>query len=493
MSEYPSRFARTLPPLYKHPPHPDLSSSPPIGQLRPITPNSAGTMAQPDRRHSFDPHNTHALSSPDFPPILSLLACFPPNPPSHNHSPAYLFPDDPLPEFSLPDNGLVTPVSHPAGTVVQDIFPANPMPRAPTTRTRQKAPARVPSPDEDLEAIGLEILLHVLPAAKGKAAKPDPIKFGPVQANVDMEHSDLLEKVAEVVNTDIPFLATLSMEWCFIKPANSLFLPLHNDAGWKSLKNQMCNPPKSSTQYIIIQMDAPVKKPQAPDASWSRSDPGHTSALDTVYDIDDGFDGEDGPKKPATFDQGLEEIIDKLTVSWIGTRNHLCFSSDEFAIPLASNFFKESAAIKKKSARAEAPIPNAVAGLSMAALPMSSNPTAQSLQPQFPFYQAPYPYTPFPPMGYPPPPFPSYPGLYGHPFPMETPSRSDRLRHEQSWDESSPPHQKRRRSERTVDPPSSPAFSSGSLDEFLDENPGFMQGQSRSSRNWTSKLGMIFR
>jgi hypothetical protein len=98
MSEYPSRFARTPPPLYEHPPqytgNLDLSSSPPIRQLRPITPDGAGTMVQPgactyiyslrpggpdnfkDRRHSFDPHNTHTLSSPDFPPNLSIPSSF---------------------------------------------------------------------------------------------------------------------------------------------------------------------------------------------------------------------------------------------------------------------------------------------------------------------------------------------------------------------------------------------------------------------------------
>ncbi|KAJ7202250.1 hypothetical protein B0H12DRAFT_1330823 [Mycena haematopus] len=508
------RHSHTPPPVYEHPPQypatgaPSSSPRSPLGVLRPISPSSAHGLGP----LSFDPLNSHSFD--DFPPfpLLPPRSSATSNPSSRNQASTFFFPDEPLQDLSIPDDPTLS------------VFPASAAPKPRATRVRQK-PAVSPPPDAepdpvDDESIDFEILVHVISPqkqsakkSKAKGPKPGPVKFGPIQANTDMDLNGLLEQLAEAVDSEIPFLAAASVEWRWLKPANSLFLPLRNDTGFKSLMNQIRNPPKNvSSRYIIIQMDAPVRKPQTQNLPWSRSEEkAGTSSAFNVDPDDGGFDDDEQPNKKATFDEGLEDEIDKLTeryppgvclvhptIACFHNRvNDLHFELDRnkkivwaaaikkgtaslITAPVGSNFFKASAAIKKKTGGPSAG-PSATALDAVAPLPTTATPT-QSLPPQFPFYQTPYPfppsipgYPPFPPMGYPPS-FPSYhPSPYGPPSHIhtwdQTPSRSSRSRRERSWDGSSPPREKRRRSERDRDPPSSPAVSGGSLDDFVERHP----------------------
>jgi hypothetical protein len=52
------------------------------------------------------------------------------------------------------------------------------------------------------------------------------------------------------------------MEWRWLKPQNSPWLPLRNESGFSSLIRQLLSPPKAvSVAYIIIKMDEPMKAP----------------------------------------------------------------------------------------------------------------------------------------------------------------------------------------------------------------------------------------
>ncbi|KAJ6565654.1 hypothetical protein B0H10DRAFT_2238923 [Mycena sp. CBHHK59/15] len=147
-------------------------------------------------------------------------------------------------------------------------------------------------------------------------------------------------------------------------------------------------------------------------------------------------------------------------------------TSTILAPPLGSNHFKAKAALKKIAVTATASAPSVEPPATQAAPPAAPPPATPCPNPYG------YPSAPsYPPlMGYPPflSPFPSYQPhrFYGHPSHMlpwqDTPQPR---RRERSPDGSSPPRassSKRRRE----DPPSSPAFSGGSIDEFLTQNPG---------------------
>jgi len=98
--------------------------------------------------------------------------------------------------------------------------------------------------------------------AKKPAAKVDPHGLGPGTADVGMEWEAFLEVIAEVLETEPGFLFIDSMEWRWVKPANSMFLPLRSRLAYISMIKQLKAPPKNvSGSYIIVRMDEPVRKP----------------------------------------------------------------------------------------------------------------------------------------------------------------------------------------------------------------------------------------
>ncbi|KAJ6514352.1 hypothetical protein C8R47DRAFT_1313674 [Mycena vitilis] len=512
-------MARRTPPPLRYEPVPeyvsqhtalDLSSSPSVGDLRPISPtDSLGEMEQQVFGHritpsfhpnslSFDPtsldiHPSHPLYRSGDPNDTA----FPPSPPR-------------LP--SQVDDDDLPPRQH----GMQSVFFASPVPKPVVSRTRHKATAAPPAPaaaasDEEVEErIEFDVLVHVLPPpakapARGKkAAKVEPAKFGPFVANTEMVYDDLVQNLADAVESEVAMLIASSMEWRWTKPANSLFVPLRNEAGAISLtmKQVRKSAAKSSnSSFIIIQMQAPFKKPPPQNASDAGTS---ESVYNAAFGGADNYGSEDDPpSKKATFDEGLEIEIEKLadmyppgrcaihpTIACFHNRlNDLHFEMNRnrkivwaaaiqrktaslLIAPLGSNLFKAEAAIKKKkSATAPAADPPV---LPSSPVPAPVTPMSAAHFPFFPgAYPNPYPYPPatpayppFPPMGYP------YPSPTMYPSQMyETPRRHRRER-ERSWDGSSPPRQRRRTtSAREPDPPSSPAISGGSLDDFLDQHP----------------------
>jgi hypothetical protein len=77
-----------------------------------------------------------------------------------------------------------------------------------------------------------------------------------------MAWDETVTTVAKLLGTSAEFVVTSSMEWRWLKPQNSPWLPLRNESGFSSLIRQLLSPPKAvSAAYIIIKMDEPMKAP----------------------------------------------------------------------------------------------------------------------------------------------------------------------------------------------------------------------------------------
>ncbi|KAF8139208.1 hypothetical protein K438DRAFT_1996265 [Mycena galopus ATCC 62051] len=521
------------------PRRPHMRSPPPVYEMPPGygDPQSAAPAAQPS---SSSPPRLRPLS---VSPTISELELQ-----TFGHRIAPLpFPfdprvDPPSPSLSLPplrDNfsrvhsfelpnllsnqPLASDISPISTSPRLSVFPAGPKLKRPHTAPAPTS-TRLPSPDADIpDAKEFEIMVWTYGAPKKntrkskKVAKVEPISHGPITADTDMTWDYMVNTIAKLLGTSPEFLVISSMEWRWLKPQNSPWLPLRNESGFASLIRQLLLPPKAvSGAYIIIKMDEPMKAPPTVSMPWvpqpatgPSSGPG---SFESTYRAVMGFndepsddDGEQGKIK-VSFDEGLEEEIERITNKYPpGTCSlhpdlecyhsrvtDLHFKLDRpkkivwaaaikkgtaslITPPLASNHFKASAALRNTATNVAAASPSTPAA--PPAPPPPSTPTT-AVPPTL--YPNPYPYgpLPFPPsMGYPS--FPSFPipGLYGHSSPLHMLPWQDtpraRRRH-RSFDGSSPPQQsssKRRREERLPDPPSSPGFSGGSLDDFLSRYP----------------------
>ncbi|KAJ6549184.1 hypothetical protein B0H10DRAFT_2242995 [Mycena sp. CBHHK59/15] len=399
------------------------------------------------------------------------------------------------------------------------VFSASAEPKPSATRRRCKPAVKAAPVDEDSTDDNLkefEIVLHVFPQVKrpagrngkARAAKPEPVKFGPISATIGVDYDGLMDKFAKAVGTEVPFLNTSSIEWRWMKPANSQFVPLRDEDRLKSMLKHINSPPKgASGNSIIVKMDAPVKKPTQ-HMSWSGPDAGPSSVLPSV---DDYESGDDGPKKKVPFDEGLEEEMEKLaeryppgvcsdhpTISCFHDRlSDLHFELDRnrkivwaaaiqrkatslIKVPMSSNLFTAKKAIKKAAGPAAAGGSAPPAAGTSAPPVIPSTPASHPTPPQFPFWQNVYPYPPpmpgypsFPPMPYPPP-FPNYLSFDHHS--QNSPwNKTPRRRRHRSWDGSSPPEQSSSK-RRQVDPPSSPALVGGSINEFIAAYPNLPPG-----------------
>jgi hypothetical protein len=98
-----------------------------------------------------------------------------------------------------------------------------------------------------------------------KAQKIEPLAFGPVNSETGLGWESFLEILANLLETEPSFLTQHTFEWRWVKPANSLWLPLRTDAAYSSLIKQLKAPRRNvSGKFIIIHMAEPVKKPVNP-------------------------------------------------------------------------------------------------------------------------------------------------------------------------------------------------------------------------------------
>ncbi|KAJ6560738.1 hypothetical protein B0H10DRAFT_1966851 [Mycena sp. CBHHK59/15] len=318
-----------------------------------------------------------------------------------------------------------------------------------------------------------------------------------------MTWGDSVDAYAELLGTSSEFLVVSSMEWCWLKPQNSPSLPLHNGSGYNSLTKQLLSPPKgASPAYIIVKMDELMKSPPSHSMPWvSQPVAGPSSgpgAFEVTYRTVMGVDNEPSdddnqPKKKVPFDQGLDDYMQSISekyppgtcsmhpeIECFHSRvNDMDYALDRpkkivwaaaikngtstiLAPPLGSNHFKAKAVLKKIAVTATASAPLVEPPATPAAPPAAPPPATPYPNPYW------YPSAPlYPPlMGYPPflSPFPPYQphGFYRHPSHMlpwqDTPGHvieSDLLMGHHHFMQGP-----------------SPAFSSGSINEFLTQNPG---------------------
>ncbi|KAJ7124081.1 hypothetical protein C8R43DRAFT_1031254 [Mycena crocata] len=490
---------RSPPPPYGQPPQPsnnsatvDLSSSSPslfgassfhhcflthvltslLSGRRVTTGNQSPSPSMP--LYSFDP-DSHTHHSFDIPVPSHSYSPSPPPSPTHDHIP--------LPRM-------------------QTVFPAVLFaPKA--TRAKRSQPVHVAesqnaqAPESD-DVVDFEMVIHCAvppkkPAGRAKSrAKVDPIPFGPMVVNTQMNWLGFLGVLARAMGTQVAFLDIGSFMWRWLKPANSPSLPIRDEAGFKSLIRQILSPPKNIPQmYIIIKMDPPAKPPPGSMPGSSRID----AVFDAAFGADNDSDEDDQPKKLG-FDDGLQELMDQISdkypagtcsvhpeiecfhhrptnlhyeltrtkkIVWAAAiRNNAATLT---TIPSGSQHFNIKSALKSKK-----PTPNIPIRAPEAGIPQTPAPP-QPFTPQFPYYASPFGYPSTPHMGYPPA-FPGYPPPHdfyqrGGPMSQMSPwEHTPRRRRERSWDGSSPP-----RKRHNPDPPSSPGVSGGSVDDFCTQYP----------------------
>ena len=136
-----------------------------------------------------------------------------------------------------------------------------PPPTQPTIQNQPAPPAVVPAA-KTRPATPFEYLVQViLPNKrvrtgnrKTKVEKTEPFSFGPANMKADIGWDDFTAAVAGLVHVICQPLQLCigTMEWHWLKPANSPWLPLQNETGLVSMLNKVVA--SKSSPYIIIRM-----------------------------------------------------------------------------------------------------------------------------------------------------------------------------------------------------------------------------------------------
>lgn len=119
-------------------------------------------------------------------------------------------------------------------------------------------PERVPS----VPTKPFEILVWVIrppkkvagPGRKTKLQKQEPMSFGPLQLDTSVLWDSFLQSLAGEVESGPPNLAISSLEWRFMKPANSPWMPLRSATAYTSFIKRMAS---ARTPNVIVRMDPP--------------------------------------------------------------------------------------------------------------------------------------------------------------------------------------------------------------------------------------------
>ncbi|KAK6988800.1 hypothetical protein R3P38DRAFT_3094426 [Favolaschia claudopus] len=268
-----------------HDPLPASSSSPSLPAMQPASPTWSELELKTFGHRIAPSHlRQHSPSSP------SLLVQHLPHDslPVNNNSlwsPAPELPVTASDSF-IPDDDPDSPVEVQATTFRQPTAAFSVAVQPPASRRRAPAPTPAPRPgpasqppdDTIPDAIEFEVMVW-LPAPPEKSAgarkakkapKHEQPSFGPITAHTDMDYDVFLEVLAEKLSATPNFLVLSSMEWRYVKPANSVWLPLRDLDGYKSLIKNILKPGKGvSATYIIVRMKNPVKPPATQATPWA--------------------------------------------------------------------------------------------------------------------------------------------------------------------------------------------------------------------------------
>ncbi|KAF8468005.1 hypothetical protein DFH94DRAFT_697942 [Russula ochroleuca] len=106
---------------------------------------------------------------------------------------------------------------------------------------------------------------------KTKVEKQEPLKFGPVNVAFEIGWDVLLLKIMELLEISVDCLVISSMEWHFLKPQNSPWLPMNNENTMQFMLRQAAVKfKKDASSYMVLQMQQLLssKTPQLP---WTES------------------------------------------------------------------------------------------------------------------------------------------------------------------------------------------------------------------------------
>ncbi|KIM73029.1 hypothetical protein PILCRDRAFT_93228 [Piloderma croceum F 1598] len=255
-----------------------------------------------------------------------------------------------------------------------------------------------------------EVLLWVVhalkkvagPGQKTKLQKQEPMSFGPLQLNT--------VSLANKVESAPPNLVISSLEWRFMKPANSPWMPLHSAVAYTSLVKQMAS---AKTPNVIVHMDLP-KAPVMVSLSWASANaPGPSDPVTDEYKGSDD-DCESHHKKP-WFDDELEELVHQIDVKYSAGILHIQNGKATLAtIPIVSNLFNAQHTAKKVSKTAPA-TPCSTSALSDGQSTGPSTPSRPPVHNASPFTHAIHPYQPPAFLYYGFPPAPHFGAGFGYP------------------------------------------------------------------------------
>ncbi|KAF8869860.1 hypothetical protein BD779DRAFT_1479394 [Infundibulicybe gibba] len=161
-----------------------------------------------------------------------------------------------------------------------------------------------------------------LPSGRGKkkVQKVEPSTHGPVTSTTGNAWDELLEILAELLETEPTMLDRSSMEWRWLKPTNSQWLPLRSNTAYRSLLKQLKTPPRgASAAYIIIRMAEPARKPSNPSMPWSQAGASAGSSSAQAAEPDELIDSDDDgsrKRKQPSLDNQLADIVTEIEAKY---------------------------------------------------------------------------------------------------------------------------------------------------------------------------------
>ncbi|KAG6907596.1 hypothetical protein DXG01_008316 [Tephrocybe rancida] len=164
---------------------------------------------------------------------------------------------------------------HPVGPPACQSAPSPALPAIPVvsseppTRRPRGRPPRNPAPQavESDPPTTFEALFTVLlpdkkilgrGGKKSKTEKQDPLQFGPFNVPLNVNWAGLQTIISDGLKTTVDCLPLSSIQWHFLKPANSPWLPLNTEPAMQSMLRQVEG---KANAYVVFRMSPPLKKP----------------------------------------------------------------------------------------------------------------------------------------------------------------------------------------------------------------------------------------
>jgi hypothetical protein len=159
---------------------------------------------------------------------------------------------------------LRTPIATPIQAMDEEAPPPAYEQQQPVAANPPRPAAAIQVPATTTAAV-FELLAYVLQPPKRvrtanrktKTEKQESLTFGPTNVPVDIVWDDFLATVAQLVKTTPENLSVGTLEWKWLKPVSSPWLPLQSNVGFLSMLKQVLPKIPKSDAYVIIRMQPP--------------------------------------------------------------------------------------------------------------------------------------------------------------------------------------------------------------------------------------------